>query len=120
MSTADRELDTRKKTVNTQCNLQESACLQQGAHDKSCMCSVYSEPASMGTAGKGLEHKQMSVFTSEAYEHQGVSRLLGHIPYPMGVKDESGRGHRKVAYGLSGATGLSTVCVAKCPWKKSL
>lgn len=76
MSTADRELDARKKTVNNQCNLQESACLQQGAHDKSCMCSVYSEPASMVTAGKGLKHKQMSVFTSEAYEHQGVSRLL--------------------------------------------
>lgn len=64
----------------------------------------------------------MSAFTSEAYEHQPreCSFYSGHIPFPMGVKDESGRGHRKVAYGLSGATGIVHCLCSKMPMKKIL
>lgn len=38
----------------------------------------------------------------------------------MGVKDESGRGHRMAAYGLSGATGIVHCLCSKMPMKKSL
>lgn len=36
----------------------------------------------------------------------------------MGVRDESGGGHRKVAYGLSGATGIVHCLCSKMPMKK--
>lgn len=60
----------------------------------------------------------MFAFTNEAYEHQGsVTATQGTFLFFMGVENESGKGHRKVAYGLSGATGIVHCLRSKMPMK---
>lgn len=73
----------------------------------------------MVTAGKGFKHKQNVCITSEAGEHQGSVAYSGRIPLPMDVKDSQGEGHRKVAYGLSGATGIVHCLCSKMPMKRN-
>lgn len=79
------------------------------------MCTAQGEPASMVTLGKGLEHKQNVCIRKWGIGTPRECNVYsGHILFFMGVK---GRGHRKVAYGLSGATGIVHCLCSKMPMK---
>lgn len=85
---------------------------------QSYTCTVYGEPASTVTLGKGLKHKQnVCICKWGIWTPRECNIYSGHIPFFIGMKNELGGGHRKVAYGISGATGIVHCLCSKMPMK---